>query len=360
MIPVRARHAVLLLFTYGHGMPCPCFSLSPMLSQPDTLHVQGNRLVTADGRDIWLQGLALPGLEWAGGGAKIRETLAAALHDWRANCIRLPVREDFWFGRDPSTAADGGAAYRELVDELVTATAGAGAYLALDLHRFKAPTPAHAEFWRDAAARYANHPAVLFDIFNEAHDITWEVWRDGGRIDAPPGRQAVAENEFAREQTDAIGHQALVDTVRATGAGNIVIAGGLDWAYDLSGVAAGFTLDDRGGRGVMYASHIYPWKFDWNEKVLCMAGKAPLFIGEVGCELVPLPFEKPEHYQDPYVWGPDAIGYIQTHRLHWTAWSFHPRATPRVIGDWDFTPTPFWGAFVRAALRGVRFHGRPR
>ena len=57
----------------------------------------------------------------------------------------------------------------------------------------------------------------------------------------------------------------------------------------------------------------------------------------------------------PCVWGPDMIGFIQKHRLHWTAWSFHPKATPRVIGDWDFTPTPFWGAFVRAALRGVAF-----
>lgn len=336
------------------------FTFSPMLSTHDTLHVDGKHLVTADGRETWLQGLALPGLEWANGGVKIRETLAAALGDWRANCIRLPVREDFWFGQDATTAADGGAAYRELVDELVETTAAAGAYLALDLHRFKAPTAAHVAFWKEAAARYANHPAVVFDLFNEAHDITWEVWRDGGRIDAPAKKGVIAENDFAKDQIDTVGHQALVDAVRAAGAKNAVIVGGLDWAYDLTGNAAGFTVDDRGGHGVMYASHIYPWKFDWAEKVLCMAEKAPIFVGEVGCELKPLPFEKPEHYQDPYVWGPDMIGFIQANRLHWTAWSFHPRATPRVIGDWDFTPTPFWGAFVRAALRGVRLQNRPR
>ena len=117
-----------------------------------------------------------------------------------------------------------------------------------------------------------------------------------------------------------------------------------------------FRLDDRGGNGVMYASHIYPWKSDWAGKVLCMADQAPLFIGEVGCELIPLPFEKPEHVKDPYVWGPDMIGFIQKHRLHWTAWSFHPSAGPVVITDWNYTPSPFWGAFVRAALRGARFH----
>ena len=324
-------------------------------THPSPLHVDGNRLLTTDGREIWLQGLALPGLEWRNGGAKIRETLAAALGDWRANCIRLPVREDFWFGQDETTAKDGGAAYRALVDELVATTAAAGAYLALDLHRFKAPTPAHVAFWKDAAARYANHPAVLFDLFNEAHGITWEVWRDGGMIDAPAKEGVIVENDFARDQVEAVGHQTLVDAVRDVGAKNVVIVGGLDWAYDLTGNAAGFRVDDRGGSGVMYASHIYPWKSDWTEKVLCMADQAPIFVGEVGCELIPLPFEKPEHVKDPYVWGPDMIGFIQKHRLHWTAWSFHPKATPRVIGDWDFTPTPFWGSFVRAALRGVAF-----
>ncbi|NLB69348.1 MAG: glycoside hydrolase family 5 protein [Lentisphaerae bacterium] len=325
------------------------------IKENDTLYVDGNRLVNSNGVDIWLQGLALPGLEWRNGGVKIRETLTAALNDWHANCIRLPVREDFWFGRDDTTAEDGGASYRELVDELVETTANAGAYLALDLHRFKAPTQAHAEFWIDAAARYSNHPAVIFDLFNEAHSISWEVWRDGGKIDAEEKKGVVAENEFAREQIETIGHQALVDAVRETGAKNIVIAGGLDWAYDLTGNAAGYTVDDAGGNGVMYASHIYPWKSDWAGNVLCMADKAPIFIGEVGCELVPLPFEKPEDYKDPYLWAPEIIAFIQANRLHWTAWSFHPRATPRVIGDWDFTPTPFWGAFVRSALRGYTF-----
>ncbi|MDD4060246.1 MAG: glycoside hydrolase family 5, partial [Kiritimatiellae bacterium] len=81
-----------------------------MSAHPSPLHVDGRRLLTADGREIWLQGLALPGLEWRNGGAKIRETLAAALGDWCANCIRLPVREDFWFGQDETTEKDGGAA----------------------------------------------------------------------------------------------------------------------------------------------------------------------------------------------------------------------------------------------------------
>lgn len=325
------------------------------MNEKNMLHVEGRKLLTEDGTEVWLQGLALPGLEWANGWDHIDETLEVALTDWKVNCIRLPIREDFWYGLQETTRADGGASYREMVSRLVERTATHDVWIALDLHRFKAPTQAHADFWQDLATRYANHPAVIFDLFNEAHGITWDVWRDGGDIRNEPKPGVVVENNQAEDLTQSIGMQALIDIVRKTGAKNIVIAGGLDWAYDLSAIADGYALDDRGGNGIMYATHIYPWKDDWQGKVCCMIDKAPLFLGEVGCELIPMPFEKPEMYQDPYVWAPDMIGFIQKHRLNWTAWSFHPRATPLVISDWKFTPSPYWGSFVRAALRGVRF-----
>ena len=40
--------------------------------------------------------------------------------------------------------------------------------------------------------------------------------------------------------------------------------------------------DTAAGRGIVYSSHIYPWKFQWDKYVLAAAGKHPLFIGEVG------------------------------------------------------------------------------
>jgi endoglucanase len=66
-------------------------------------------------------------------------------------------------------------------------------------------------------------------------------------------------------------------------------------------------------------------------------------------------FERPEDHEDPYVWAPDMLGLIQKHRLHWAAWCFHPLATPRIILDWKYVPTPFWGDFVKRALAGEKF-----
>ena len=56
-------------------------------------------------------------------------------------------------------------------------------------------------------------------------------------------------------------------------------------------------------------------------------------------------------------WPRDVLGMMQAEGLHWTAFSFHPKATPVVISDWDYSPTPYWGKFVKEALGGRRFEG---
>ena len=50
-----------------------------------------------------------------------------------------------------------------------------------------------------------------------------------------------------------VGYQQLVDAVRSTGAQNIVIAGGLDYAFDLSGVK-GHGLQ---GDNIAFSTHVY-------------------------------------------------------------------------------------------------------
>jgi hypothetical protein len=282
-----------------------------------------------------------------------------AIDRWKANVIRLPVKDNFWFGRGPwQKPGDGGMAYRRIVDSVIADAAARGAYVALDLHCFGAPMDEHVAFWRDAATRYKNHPAVLLELFNEAHGISWKLWRDGGNLEDPGAKQNdrnPAENKAELTGETSPGMQGLLDAVRGTGARNVVIAGGLDWGYDLSGVVAGYALQERaGGNGIVYSSHIYPWKSDWQHHTLAAAAKYPIFVGEVGC---------PESYKDfQFIppagrhplegWSEDMLGLIQKYKLHWTGFSFHPTCGPTVISDWNYTPTPFWGAWVKEALSG--------
>ena len=79
--------------------------------------------------------------------------------------------------------------------------------------------------------------------------------------------------------------QALLDAVRATGAKNVVIAGGLDWSYDLSGILQGRQLSDPDGNGVIYANHAYPFKGDsvdvWISRMEKAAASLPIIVGRV-------------------------------------------------------------------------------
>lgn len=327
---------------------------------PAELHVDGKTVRRPDGTEAWLQGVNVPGLEFTLKQEFVLEAMLVAIEQWKSNTIRLPVKDTYWFGRD-AAQKDGGEAYRRLVDQAVMLAANRGVYLVLDLHQFRAIRAEHIAFWKDAAQRYKNHPAVLFDIFNEPHSISWQVWRDGGWVEERKAKAdedaflSAAEKAKARQGFESPGMQKAVEAIRATGARNPIIAGGLDWAYDLSGVVDGYALSDASGNGILYASHIYNWKRDWARAVLRAAEKYPIFIGETGADTKKMPFVALELQEDPYTWAPDMLGLIQEHHLHWTAWSFHPVATPVLIKDRTYEPTPFWGAFVRAALSGAGF-----
>jgi endoglucanase len=330
---------------------------------PAELKVTGPDLTTAAGEKVWLQGLHIVSLEWNPAGEHVLRSARVALDDWKSNVLRLSVREDYWAGRTPEQQ-DGGAAYRALIDAVITLTSNRGAYVVLDLHRYRAIREEHLAFWREVAGVYGNHPAVLFDLINEPHSISWPVWRDGGDVaerKRPADEDAFLAPEQRRRAAESFrspGMQAAVDAIRAAGARNVIVAGGLDWAYDLTGIIAGYALNDPRGNGIMYAAHIYPWKSDWAGKVLAAARHHPVLVGEVGCDTLRMPFVAPYQHEDPYAWAPEVIGFIQEHRLHWTAFSFHPRATPILIENWNYEPTPFWGAFVKAALAGERFRAQ--
>jgi hypothetical protein len=177
---------------------------------------------------------------------------------------------------------------------------------------------------------------VLFDLYNEPHDVSWDVWRDGGHVtEKGKGGQ---KHEF-----EAVGMQAMLDAVRSTGAKNVVIVGGLDWSYDLSGFLNGYRLDDRGGNGIIYANHSYPFKGDsverWLAKMESATKALPVIVSEFG---------PPGTAEEP--WLRRVLQALEDHQWDWTAWDMHPAASPCLIKDWTYTPTSFFGHWVKLAL----------
>ncbi|MHA3770404.1 glycoside hydrolase family 5 protein [Verrucomicrobiota bacterium sgz303538] len=327
---------------------------------PKELHVEGTKVLAKDGKPVWLQGVNVVSLEWSAEGEQVMKAALVATEQWNANIIRLPVAPKWWFGRGPGQK-DGGAAYRQRVDDVINLVANRGKYLLLDLHQFGAPRQEHVDFWKDAAAKYKNHPAVLFDLFNEPHGMSWEVWRNGGEVaeKKKPGEEdaflSAEEKAKIAEARHSIGMQRLLETVRETGARNVVLVGGLDYAYDLSGIANGYALDEKGGNGIILSTHIYPWKKGWADKVLIVADKFPILVGEVGAGAKKMEWLPVDVQEDAVTWVPEMLGFIQKYKLHWTAFSFHPKAGPPMLEDWSYKPNAAWGVFVKRALDGEKF-----
>ncbi len=322
---------------------------------PPELHVDGAELKTPDGKPVWLQGLCLDSLEWSAGGEKLDKSLPVAIEGWHSNVIRLPVTENFWFGRGPWQANDGGVGYRKIVDTVIAEAAKRGAYVVLDYHSFGTPGPEAVAFWRDAAVRYKNHPGVIYELLNEPIPADWKEWRDGGLLTRDDLLNRANDEVF-----DSPGMQGLLDTVRSTGAHNVVVAGGIGWGYELAGLNDGYALTERAdGHGIMYSSHLYPWAKNWEKCLVPVLGKYCIFSGEVGSPPLDwkgFDFIKPEwRIPDVGDWPNDAIGLIQKYKINWTGFSFHPSCGPCAISDWDYTPTPYWGAFVKDALAGKQF-----
>jgi hypothetical protein len=182
----------------------------------------------------------------------------------RANIVRVPVYEYDWL---PFFTARYQASYRQQIIDTVNAITAAGMSAIVDLHAAGHDNPTfdpgysltgqlgpdqHSiTFWQDAAGLWGNNPNVIFELFNEpqvsATDVEpggltgAQVWRDGGTLTA------------GTDTWTAPGMQQLADTVRATGADNLILVDGTDYAGSL--LPAERTPVD--GTNLAYAFHAY-------------------------------------------------------------------------------------------------------
>ncbi len=318
------------------------------------LKVAGTQVVNDKGERVRLRGVNAACLEWTSDGeGHILDTIRVAVKDWHANVVRIPLSQDRWYGKGPEQKDDG-TAYRALVQQVVDECVGLGAYAMLDLHWNDAgewgqaigqhvmPDRNSVTFWKDCASAYKNRPGVIFDLYNEPHDVSWDSWLKGGPV-------TETDQKTKKKTTfEAVGMQELLNVVRATGAKNLVVVGGLDWSYDLSGILQGRQIADPDGQGVIYANHAYPFKGDTVEK----------WIGKMEVASKTLPIIVSEFGSDPpggagisgEAWVRKVVDALKTHDWDSTAWDLHPAAGPKLIKGWDYAPTAHFGVPVKEYL----------
>ena len=346
------------------GFTASAVALTGLSAAPLPLHVAGNQLLDSAGHAPRLRGVNCASMEWSSDGdGRILQTVEVAVMDWHANLIRLPLSQDRWFGKAPEQT-DGGAGYRALVRQLVDVCSTNNAYIILDLHwsdagawgknigQHNLPDTNSITFWKDLAPVYKDNPAVLFDLYNEPAHVKWDQWFQGG-----PMTETIPHTNTTLSYV-SVGLPALLNVIRSTGARNVVVAGGINWAYQVDGLLAGRELSDPAGNGVVYAVHPYPHEYQgigretiaqWTARMEPFARKLPIMVTEFGSMESMWRFPKSWNYNDEK-WNREMLGVLEAHHWNWAAWDFHATAWPCLISDWNYTPTPHFGVWVKQAL----------
>ena len=322
------------------------------------LHVEGNQLKDASGNTVRLLGINRAGSEYMcspptqGGttfdGSTGPSSITAML-TWNINTVRLPLNEHCWLGiNNTLISAD---EYRSSIIDYAVRLHQKGLYVVLDLH-WSAPgtttimggnsgnqlvTMAFADhaidFWTSVATTFKTDPMAVFDLFNEpildANDRfgngpvgdPWGCWLNGCSVSK--GRTA--------------GMQQMLDAVRATGAKQVVVVGGIDWAHKMDQWLQHKPSDPMGN--LMAAFHVYQPPLSncsdtgcWNSALAAVAENVPVLTGEMGEQ------DCGHGFIDGYMSWADSKGISY---LGW-AWNVQNcNSFPALITATDGTPTAF-------------------
>lgn len=249
-----ARKTVLALLATG------LLALTATPASALEISVSGNQLVDESGAPVRLIGVNRSGSEYAcssddGAGGfgyaffqgAVNDRAVKAMGKWKINAVALPLNEACWLGGIGGLNPDfSGEPYREAIEQYVARLNAHGIYVVLRLsgtgpgEHVYGSAPGDSEmpmadadhsldFWTSVAERFRDNHAVLFHAYDEPHNIDFPCALNGCPVNADGSE---GEPRFGPFQ--AVGHQAIVDTIRATGATQPIIVSGIGFAGDLS------------------------------------------------------------------------------------------------------------------------------
>jgi hypothetical protein len=178
------------------------------------------------------------------------------------------------------------------------------------------------EFWRQIAAYFKDTPHVIFEIFNEPAGISAADWRANAEM--------------------------LVAAIRETGAQQIAIIGGTEYARDLSWVLS----DPIPEENIAYAAHIYPGhgRLSWDYWFGDVAEQYPVLMTEWGW------VEVTQNGKQPYLvgtrksYGEPLMDYMDEHSIGWVACWYDDEWHPAMF-ERNFSELNSYGQFVCQLLQ---------
>ena len=329
----------------------PAKALTPL-----SIAVSGNHFVNGAGATVRLLGVNVPSTEyacdegWGYSSQPLTVATADAIAAWHADAVRVPLNEDCWLGLNGQPSYGTAAGYQQAIETWVADLNAAGLYAVVDLH-WSAPGTGNADgqrpmpdahsvaFWTSVAGAFKNDHAVVFDAFNEPYSpmangnsslaVSWACWENGG-CSVPVANQDDPINDA--DTYSAVGMQSIVDAIRATGATQPILLGGLSYANDLSGWLAHEPVDPDHQLAASFHNY-YGQSCDtvscWKTTVAGVAAHVPVVTGEFDqgydCAGPPVTPSALTTFDDTFMNWADSDGVSY---LAWGWWVLGDTSTP--------------------------------
>jgi endoglucanase len=286
------------------------------------LHISGPYIMNEHSDTVSLEGMSFFWSQWIGK-YYTYDCVKWLRDDWHCDVVRAALAvENGGYLQHPEKE-------KKKITNVIEAAIDLGIYVIVDWHSHTAQnnTDEAVQFFSDLALRYGDHPNVIYEIYNEPLQVSWDT------IIKPYCEK-------------------VISAIRKYDPDNIVIAGTPSWSQDVD-VAAKNPLTDK---NVAYALHFYAgthtqWLRDKADYAI-EHGLA-LWISEFGtCNA---DGKGAIDYNGLNSW----FNYANKHKLSWCNWSvadkketasiLKPRASVR--GNWPEKMLTESGRLIREKLR---------
>jgi endoglucanase len=296
---------------------------------PVRLHTSGNSIMNVTDQAVVLKGLMPPDPAQLNSKGKFTRSFFQEMRDTGANVVRIPVHPErweqdsdyLWRYLDPVVAWGGEMGMYVILDLhfIGNIASGAGSQMP-DLHTSSKDFTL--AFWKQVAAYFKDTPHVIFEICNEPADISPSVWHSSA--------------------------QEIVDLIRAAGANQLIIVGGVEYSKNLSWVAD----EPVTGANIAYAAHIYPahGAAYWNEWFGEVSTHFPVLVTEWGWLKTAPDSQTAYLVGNAETYGVPFLSYLDAHHIGWVACWYDDDWLPAMFES-GFNALNDYGKFVKARLQ---------
>lgn len=296
-------------------------SAATPVKQWGQLQVKGNQLCSEQGEPVVLRGVSLG---WHNLWPRFYNSgcVKWLVKDWNATVIRaaMGVCIEDNYKENPEFAL-------KCMNKVIKAAISQGVYVIIDWHTYYPEKEEAVKFFGMMSEKYGKYPNVIYEIYNEPMEDTWESVTD-----------------YAN---------AVISEIRRHDPDNIILVGNPHWDQDLHLVAE---KPLRGFQNIMYSLHFYAATHGETLRQRAEAAwkqGIPVFVNE--CAGMECTGDGPLDMDEWQRW----IDWMEAKKISWVNWSISdknetcsmliPRA--RKDGHWTDDVIKPYGRHVRNNLR---------